>query len=220
MAQTGRVAVAVFVASMLMIGGCARKAASPPQPAAQKASIPLPEWAPKNPSPEFLRAAKVLGTRPWDPARDSTGNDLVDRSLQAKHERVSYPAWEFFGTLSDQEVHRLFASKVAAVGDRPASLSRAMTLPYKSMSHKQKAAFNRYLDVWRETYEGTDLAQYGEGLVPDRLVVLYKHGAKEDLSNVLITFEVLKNHLVRAAIYVVQSDGSLSAPLIMAFGYS
>ena len=83
-------AVAVFVASMLMIGGCARKAANPPKPAAQKSAVPLPEWAPKNPSPEFMRAAKVLKPMPHELAQNN------------------YPTlpsvWEFFGSLSDDQI--------------------------------------------------------------------------------------------------------------------
>ncbi len=58
-------------------------------------------------------------------------NEILDKVLTEKWERVSVPAWEFFGTLSDEQVNRLFTSKPINVGGRPASVSRAMRLPYK-----------------------------------------------------------------------------------------
>ncbi len=88
------------------------------------------------------------------------------------------------------------------------------------MSRKQQAAFNHYLEVWRETYEGLRNTEYEGGLKEDKLVELYKRGAKEDLSNLLFEFQVLNNHLVRAFIYPVQSDGSLGKHVNMVFGYS
>lgn len=118
----------IGITAALAFAGC-EKADRAAETTPAKTATPLPEWAPENPSPEFLRAAKVLTPIPTE--GDGMENEILDKVLTEKWERVSVPAWEFFGTLSDEQVNRLFTSKPINVGGRPASVSRAMRLPYK-----------------------------------------------------------------------------------------
>jgi uncharacterized protein YcgL (UPF0745 family) len=191
----------VGIMSMVVLAslGCGRKTTNQPaKPAAQKPSVPLPEWAPKNPSPEFLRAAKVI--RPWPGevtvARDK--GDVIGRAWSEKYGRTLVAAWEFFGSLTDQQIEHFVKTK-------------KLRLLVKDLNPKQRSAMHHYFDVWRESMKGVpvDLQdQFGE----DWLVDLYKLGAKQDLSNVEITFDVRSSHIVRMVMRVQLAGGKLSAP--------
>jgi hypothetical protein len=176
-----------------------------PTPAVPKVAIPLPEWAPKNPSSEFLRAARVI--RPWPeeptPARDH--EDLVGKARSALYRRTMPAAWEFFGTLSDEQIKRIQSAK-------------RLRLMLKDLTPKQRTALYHYFDVSRETMKGvpdTD-AEFGD----DVLVELYKLGATKDLSNVQIEFLVREgSHILAMFLRAQQRDGTLSPPCPAGLGF-
>jgi hypothetical protein len=163
--------------------GCAHHAAQKPTsvtPSAQ-ATIPLPEWAPKNPSPEFLRAARVL--KPIPP-EEIAGSNLTE-AMKARYGRlVCGAAYEFFGTLTDEQIHRFLATK-------------EIRIRVRDLTKPQRAA----LDAWFEAYR-----EFGAGGPPeasDYLIMLYKMGAREDLSNVRVGFQALVGgHAVHIAFWV------------------
>jgi hypothetical protein len=165
-----------------------------------KTDIPLPEWAPEDPSPEFLRAAKVL--RPYAEERAAAPqDDLSRRTARARYTRTLTAAWEFFGTLSDDQIERLLAAK-------------ELQMTMRTLTETQRTALYHYFDVYREVMEGVSDRVYGE----DPLVELYKFGAKEDLSNVEIQFLIRASGIVGVFMRVRQPDGSLSPPLPAGLG--
>ncbi len=184
---------------LTLMHGCGRQAQRPAnQPAAPETSVPLPEWAPENPSPEFLRAARVLKPYVEEPA----GHDeLSRRALHALYIRTLPAAWEFFGTLGDEQIEHLLAA-------------RDLRLPVKSLTEKQRAALYHYFDVYRELFKDVTDPEYGG----EHLVVLYKFGAKEDLSNVEIQFLIRASGIIAVIMRVRQPDGSLSPPLPAGIG--
>jgi hypothetical protein len=188
----------VVIIILCIFAGCSKRAAQT-QNVALPPGVILPDWAPKNPSPEFIRAAKVLKPIPPEPGK----NDPQTQALVAKVKLVTVPAWEFFGTLSDQDISSLQAGT-------------DVSLRYDSMSDKQRNALNNWLEVWRQTMK--DIPE-GGGWKPDWLVVLYRYGAKEDLSNVLCTFKTKGNHIVQFWLQAIQSDGNLSTPVPCGLGY-
>jgi len=183
---------------LFLASGCGRRAAQTASgsPDGQAAGAPLAEWAPKNPSPEFLRAARVLKPMAEQPG-DADEGDLARKSFGALYKRTLVPAWEFFGTLSDEQIERFLATQ-------------DLQLQVKDLSEKQRAALYRYFDVWREQMKG--LAERPEEWGQDWLVDLYKFGANEDLSNVQIEFLVRGGHRVAMILRVRQPDGSLGPP--------
>lgn len=188
--------VAVIVGVLFMCGGCGNK-----QNSTDTSGALLPAWAPENPSPEFVRAAKILKPMPVEPV-----SNVQDQALDAKLKQVWVPAWEFFGTLSDEEISRLQTSK-------------EIDLRYDAMRQDQRDALNRYLEVWRETMKNLPQGEGFEGgWQPDLMVELYKYGAREDLSNVLCKFKIRGNNIVAMFLHAVQSDGSLSRPLPLGLG--
>jgi len=152
--------------------GCGRRAAEKPSSASprQTAAVPLPKWAPKNPSPEFLRAAGVL--KPMPP-------ELLQEMLQrAGHPDVVmqivvmfWPAaWEFFGTLSDEQVERF-------------RTTGRIDLLMGDLTKEQRRALDRFIASYDKAREG------------DTLVNFFKRGANKDLSNVLVGFQ-REEHIV------------------------
>lgn len=160
-----------WIVVVLLVGmGCARQP-KPATRAPQVAAAPLPWWAPKEPSPEFLRAARVI--RAW-PEEVAPG-DFVARSFAERYRRTLPAAWEVFGRLSDQQIARLLRT-------------REIHLAYRDLTKEQRAALLHCFEVYRKTFEGVTLPESEGGDDTDPLVVLYKHGAKEDLSNVDVAF--------------------------------
>jgi hypothetical protein len=190
--------------ALLFAPGCARHTAS--KPAARsgvvtKADTPLPSWAPANPSAEFLRAAKVLremGTSiPPNPEAPGAQEDLAARAFWRHYDRTLTLAWELFGTLDDEQVDHLLSTKRAR-------------LPAKSFTRKQRDLLERYFAVWRQ--EMKDVPERETEWSQDWLVELYRAGAREDLSNVLLTYRVMVKGRVAMILYVVKPDGTLSHP--------
>ncbi len=116
-----------------------------------------------------------------------------DQATQAKLQRyrLTYPAtYEFFGTLSDQQIERFLASK-----------KKQIRIPVRSLTEVQRAALAHWFDVWREAL-GED---------HDHRVKLFKLGAREDLSNVDVGFWAPGGHSVHIWFWVVEEDGSTGA---------
>jgi hypothetical protein len=202
-ADTGRTLIPLL--ALLFAPGCARHAAAP-KPAARsvvvtKADTPLPSWAPANPSPEFLRAARVLreigSNVPPLPDAPQPQEDLAGRAFSTHYHRTLVPTWELFGTLDDKQAHQLISTK-------------QVRLPVKSFTKKQRDLLERYFELWRR--EMKDLPERETEWGKDWLVDLYKGGAREDFSNVLLTFQVRAGHRVAMILYVVEPDGTLSHP--------
>jgi hypothetical protein len=169
---------------------------------AATASVPLPEWAPKNPSPEFLRAARVFKT--WvneSPISDEP--ELAGRALQIRFRHTLVPAWEFFGSLTDEQIERFRAT-------------RDLRIQVKDLTDKRRAALYRFFDVWRQEFKG--VSSPNTDFSEDWLVDLYKLGAKEDLSNVEIQFRVRGSGRVAMILRSRQPDGSLGPPCPIGLG--
>jgi len=197
-----RVVGMIGITAALACSGCGRSQKPTTSEPTVSSNVPLPEWAPKNPSAEFLRAARVL--KPYAEERGAAPQDeLSRRALHARYTRTLTAAWEFFGSLSDEQIERFLAA-------------RELQLPVKSLTKKQRAALYHYFDVYREVMRDvppTD-PEYGG----DPLVQLYKFGAREDLSNVEAQFLVRASGIVAVLMRVRQPDGSLSPPLPVGLG--
>ena len=173
------------VLMLLAALGCGPRAAQeqPTKKPTETLNVPLPEWAPENPSPEFLRAARVL--KPWTEERAGE-EDLAQRALEERYNLTLPVAWELFGTLTDAQMERFFSTK-------------EIRLPVRSLTGKQRLMLDRWFDAWRD-------AMQGEGRYPDWLVVLYKTGAREDLSNVDVGFDSA-GHRVHIRFWVSLPNG-------------
>jgi hypothetical protein len=180
--------VAFCFVIVCVAAGCGRKAGkTPAAKATPPAGVGLPDWAPKNPSPEFLRAAKVLKPLPEDAG--GGGSPLT----------VAF--YEMFGALTDQQIATFLERKQGKVGPDTPDSARALfkekygakevggelvysrnevSVPFKSLTPAQRRAFERVQAVWSEAMKAEDNE--------DLLIKLYKIGAKENLSNVDIAF--------------------------------
>ncbi len=180
-----RVVGIVGIAVAVVCSGCGRTQKTADARPAQTAGVPLPDWAPKNPSPEFLRAAKVLKPLPIEELLTSAQGDLAREARMKQMRRVWPAAYEFFGTLTDEQTQHFVSTGT-------------VRMPVRSLSAQQRTA----LDNWFEAYR-RNMA----GLEPDRddfLVSLYRDGAKEDLSNVEVGFSTLTGggHLVKIRFWI------------------
>jgi len=185
---------AVITLSLALAAGCARRGAEqPPEPEpTQATAVPLPEWAPEDPSPEFLRAARVL--RPVSPEvaqRESQGDPAAEAWWERY--RSTYPAaYELFGTLSDEQVERFLSG-----GEK----RKKLLIPVRSLTAKQRAALDNWIEVRREAMKGVGPEE------EDFLVKLFKLGARDDLSNVEVGFTA-GGRVVHVLFCVTRSDGS------------
>ncbi len=194
----GIIGIAVAVAAL----GCGKSQKPTTTPAGPEARVLLPKWAPENPSPEFLRAARVFRTWVDEPAITDEA-DLAGRALDSRFRRALVPAWEFFGSLSDEQIERFRSTRDLRIG-------------VKDLTDKQRAALYRFFDVWRKEFKGVSSVntEFGE----DWLVELYKLGAKEDLSNVEVQFLVRGRGRVAMILRSRQRDGSLGPPCPIGLG--
>ncbi|UCC67631.1 MAG: hypothetical protein JSV79_11000 [Armatimonadota bacterium] len=166
-----RVAVIIGIAFPLTGFGCA-KTEQPPQPTPAKTSVPLPDWAPEDPSPEFLRAAKVLRGVPMDAVGRGDLPEQSWRALLAYMKRVNPTLWRLFGSLSDAQIDSFLAAKRIAIA-------------VPDLTPGQMAALDAVLDA----NKGNEMEMEGV-TVPDFRTLLYKMGAAEDLSDVTIGFTI------------------------------
>jgi hypothetical protein len=181
--------------ALLSAAGCARRP-SAQEPTARplvvtKEGTPLPEWAPAHPSPEFLRAAKLLKPMPADLQQQGS---QVEAALYQRMTKT-YPAvFELFGSLGDRQIEQL------------QSAGRCL-LPVKSMPARQRTALDAYFRAFREAFRG--FSQSSEGIpawTEDLATILYKAGAREDLSNVDLLF-TLQARTVNINFEVAMPDG-------------
>ncbi len=184
--------LASLLLPMLLAFGCRRQSTQESRAGQvrQTTDVPLPEWAPEDPSPEFLRAARVL--RPPPPETQPTSNvgPGLSEALVGRMERVLYPAaYEFFGTLTDEQIERFVSTK-------------EMRVAVKSMTAPQRRPLEAWLDAFVEAMKG------GPPEYHDLRVMLYKLGAKDDLSNVDAGFTAQGGHAVHIHFWVRQPDGS------------
>jgi len=194
------VLAAVLVA--FCMAGCGRKSAQhPPKPVAQSVGVPLPEWAPKNPSPEFLRAARVLKPLPDELLQGIVGESAEGASLLQRYRGTMPASYEFFGTLDDRQIERL-------------RTTHEIRIPVKALTPKQRAALNHWFGDWRAVMKGM------RPELEDFLVSIYKIGGKEDLSNVDVGFtavrqqgghggHIVPGHLVQIYFWVKQPGGKV-----------
>jgi len=184
--------------------GCGRHKAreSPTAVHMPEPKLPLPEWAPKNPSEEFLRAAKVLKPMPMEPT--SAGEEATPglAAISARLRSTWPAAYGFFGTLTDGQIERFLSVK-------------KIRIPTKSLTKAQRTALDRWFEAYRQAMKGAGLG----GLLPDDyLVQLYKEGAAEDLSNVDVGFATVpvgtsssaiqSTHRVHLWFWIKRADGS------------
>jgi hypothetical protein len=143
------------------------KASAPRGPASREqtvteADIPLPAWVPEEPSPEYVRAARVLKPMPVDGFGD--GDHLARAAeYETLHREIIPRVWEFFGSLSDEQIDGFRIE-----GD--------IIISVREMSPAQRAAMDRIIQSFeRCIWQGRD---------SDLQVSLYKMGAREDFTNV------------------------------------
>jgi hypothetical protein len=183
----------VLASLLLLAGGCASRARHAAGPKNVARQDDLPSWAPEHPSPEFLRAAKLLKAIPPEAAPYSP--EFV-------------PCWELFGSLTDQQLTEFTTwryqvrstrgmedildilvrdGQARVEGDRLVMAMRWVSVPVKSFSPRQRQLLDKYAAV----YAGYDQ----EPGKHDLLVELYRAGAEQDLSNVDLFF-CTSGHLV------------------------
>ncbi len=162
---------------VMLVFGCGHRAAEEPSNVrpAREAAVPLPEWAPENPSPEFLRAARVLKPIPGEMLTPGGGTHTtmetgLHPTLVARTQGILFPAaYEFFGSFSDQEIERFLQEM-------------HLRIRVQDLTSGQRAALDNLLKASHESVAGFD--------EDDFEVTLFKMGAKEDLSNVDTGFSV------------------------------
>jgi len=185
------------VVAVTLAAGCGRRTAeqSPQRSPAQKSEVPLPEWAPENPSEEFLRAARVLKPMPLEVYTQAVEGDQVMEAFAERFQRTFPLSYELFGALSDRQIEQ-FRSK------------RVIYVPVKSLTPRQRAALDRWFEAWRETMAGTAPRRQME-YMNDYLVHLYKIGAREDLSNVDLGFDASADLGVDLLFRIRGPDGTM-----------
>jgi hypothetical protein len=186
---------AVAAAAAVALTGCSRAGRTP---ATQGAA--LPEWAPKNPSPEFQRAAKVIKPNPPQAQQKGAEANAAQAALDEAYRRTLPAAWEFFGTLSDEQIQQFRAA-------------REIRLPVTSLTPKQRAALNNFFNTWRQAMKDAP------PIDQNWLTQLRMFGATEDFSNVEVTFDVRPSGIVRMTLAVRQPDGTTSPPLPIGLGH-
>ena len=164
---------------------------------AHTADVPLPEWAPENPSPEFLRAASVLKPIPAEMlgAWGEAGGPALQVIL-VRFRRTWTAGYELFGAMTDEQIERFVSTGQVRIRVR-------------SLTPKQRAALDNYFDVWRDAMAGVG------GGMDDVLVDLYREGAREDLSNVGVGFVwggTEEDRGVNLQFWITRPDGTVATP--------
>ena len=188
--------VVAFVMVLLLAPGCGRRAPREPSAGAapQTTDVPLPEWAPENPSPEFLRAARVLKPMPMEILFEDAEGDTGRTATLTRAVRTWPATYEFFGTLTDEQIERFRSTKVIRV-------------PTRSLSEAQRAALDNWFEAFREAMRGAPTED------KDFLVILYKLGANEDFSNVEVGFDTHgESRVVHIKFWIRHPDGNVIAP--------
>ena len=160
LSRTSAIGVLLMPLLVLIIAsGCGREAAEEPERTpAEATAVPLPEWAPEDPSPEFLRAAQVLKALPLEALGGGSGNPAKEAGARRKV-AILPAAWALFGSLSDQQIEGF-------------QTTGAVRVPVKSLTTKQRAALDNWFEVFRSVNRGQYPPQFREQ--EDLLEQLYK----------------------------------------------
>jgi hypothetical protein len=173
----------------------------------------LPDWAPKNPSPEFLRAAKVLKPMPLATFQSAGASAAENAAAARETAAIALAGYEFFGALTDEQVQQLLTShpdwrthlgafppEERAAEEANRKGWRRLLIPVKSLTPQLRAAFDDWAVAWGKARVTShpDSADY--------LVALYKMGAKKDLSNVRVGF-IIHPHDVGVISCITAADG-------------
>ncbi|NIM07263.1 MAG: hypothetical protein GTN69_08645 [Armatimonadetes bacterium] len=193
-----RATTAILIALIATLIGCGEKTARPTSGdgSGNAAAVSLPEWTPEDPSPEFLRAAKVLKPLPPEMFQGmAQGNKAMETMLARMHE--FWPAlYELFGTLTDEQIEKFLSAK-------------EIRIPFKSLTAKQSAALDNWFAKYREAMQGLPPELK---LMEDYKIQLYREGADEDFSNVKVGFAAQQGHMVHIQFWIRKSDGSEDGP--------
>jgi hypothetical protein len=176
MKATCFVGIAV-IAVALGLSGCGRRAGVEPG----AVSLPLPEWAPENPSPEFLRAARVLKPLPLEMLKSLGGRAQVPDLVLKRYVGIWPAAYEFFGTLTDDQIERF-------------RTTGRIRIRVGDLTEEQRKAFDRFITARDRALEG------------DLLVSFYKAGAAKDLSNVEAGFLDESGHIVSVRWWILNQQ--------------
>jgi hypothetical protein len=204
--------VAVAVGFACVACGCGQRAQPTGKARPEQAThTPLPDWAPKDPSPEFLRALKVLKPLPLETLKNAGRSDAENAARVKGRVIMWIAAYEFFGTLSDEQVSRFLQIREMVlppgVPGRPPQRRRGnqVVIPIEQLTKAQRAALDRYFEASREDHK------VEKSKFDDCLVTLYKMGAKRDLSNVRVGFDTAQaggGHMVNVIFYFTLPDGN------------
>jgi peroxiredoxin len=169
--------VGVLLAVALAFCGCGRSAK--PEAPESPPSVALPEWAPEEPSAEFLRAAAS--------ARPIPTEGLLELGMdEAAVERILTRVWpacyEFLGSMSDQQIETLTARE-------------ELRMPYSSLAPAQKAAFERWMEAAGSTHPPGQ---------QDYRAFLANQGVKEDFSNLDVGFGIHDGGIVGIYLWVLR----------------
>ena len=138
----------------------------------------LPEWAPEDPSKEFLRGVEVLGFISKEEVLPEGAGAEAEAFLTAMMEILWPRSFELFGSLTDEQAEKFLAE-------------REIRLPIPSLPPSQKAALDKWLKAADEV-----IARAPEAIRPadetlakgGYLALLREVGAAADLSNVDVGF--------------------------------
>ncbi len=138
--------VASWWAGACLLSGCGNghspKAGGSAPAQSTNASIPLPDWAPANPSREFLRAARVLKPMPSELLDAGARGDPTRAATIDKFTRVWPASYEFFGTLTDDQLKRFLSTG-------------QIRIPVKDLTIAQKTALDNWFSAWQRAMKAT-----------------------------------------------------------------
>ena len=127
---------------------------------------------------------------------------MVGEALHQRQLRVLPAAWELFGSLSDEQIGHFESA-------------RSVRVQIAEMTPPQRRALEQFFSVYRQTMKGVPItSEWSEDVV----VELYRAGAREDLSNVDLIFDVRAGGAVRMVMYARKADGSYGPPAPLGLG--
>jgi hypothetical protein len=173
----------ILLGILLLLPGCSRQSNAGGKISSGKMEkkVELPEYSPANPSPEMIKAAKILKPLPAEVMYQAVQNDLSKKAQIDKFRHTIPAAYEFFGTLTGNQLQHFIAAK-------------EIRIPYRKLTPEQKNALDNWFKAYGDSLRGTGAE------TEDQLVNLYKLGAKRDLSNVDVGF--VENGIVAIQFWV------------------
>lgn len=133
-----------------------------------------PAWMPKNPSPAFQRANKLL--RPLSPdSLRSIAREFPGGAASVKAYCRTFPAlYEVFGSLTEAQLHEF---------DKADQVEVSM----KELTAEQRRAVEHWFDLWQKEMK------HAPAEVRDYRDLLVKSGAAKDFTNVELGFRLRSN---------------------------